>query len=86
MNLYGPEFFDDTALEAEIRQYAAAKKTLALPGSQVAVIAGEGRRVEFTKVSSGDLDTALREMLYEARQRGMSIGGDPESALTVEIG
>lgn len=87
MNLYGPDFFDDDALIAEIKAYAAAKRTLSIPGGQVAVIQGEGRRVEFVGVTgSTEVDTALRQMMYEARQRNLSIGGNPDSAITVEIG
>jgi hypothetical protein len=85
MNLYSRDFYDDDALIAEIREHARCKRELAKGGS-IAVIAGENRRVEFVRSNTGQLDTDLREMMYEARQRGLSIGGDPETAITVEIG
>lgn len=84
MNLYGPDFFTDDELIAEIKQYAKARKDYTL-GGQIGVIAGEGRRVEYHAGSSSGLDADLREMLYEARARGLSIGGDPGNAITVEF-
>lgn len=83
MNIYGRPFFTDDELVAEIKAYVKAKRQLA-HGEAVGVIAGEGRRVEFVRANSGSLDTALEEMLYEARQRGLDIGGEPDSAITVE--
>lgn len=85
MNLYSRDFYTDDQLTAEIRAYAKARRDLA-HGAGVAVIAGEGRRVEFTSGSSSQLGSDLEEMLYEARARGLSIGGMPEHAIAVEIG
>lgn len=85
MNIYGPDFFTDDELIAEIKAYIAAKREVALGGG-VGVVAGEGRRVEFTRANAKDIDVALREMAYEARERGLSIGGDADSAILVEIG
>jgi len=85
MNLYSREFLTDDQLVAEIRAHAKAKRELAM-GSGVAVIAGEGRRVEFTAGSSTQLGSDLAEMMYEARARGLPIGGMPENAIAVEIG
>lgn len=86
MNLWGPDFFTDEQLVAEIKAYAAARRKVANGG--VAVIAGEGRRVEFAPVDDQikQLDRDLRSMLFEARQRGLSIGGDPQTAIAVETG
>lgn len=86
MNLYGPDFYTDDALVAEIRAYAGARRELAT--RDVAVIAGEGRRLEFTNTADQKrgLDADLREMLAEARRRGLSIGGNGGHALAVEIG
>jgi hypothetical protein len=83
MGLYGPDFYDDAALIAEIQAYAKARRDLSL--GDIAVIAGEGRRLEFAPKDRGRIDTELREMMYEARQRGLSIGG-AGGAITVEIG
>lgn len=86
MNLWGPAFFDDEALIAEIKEYVAARKKVSQ--NNIAVIAGEGRRLEFTgnKSSKDVLDADLREMLAEARRRGLEIGGDAPSAIGVEFG
>lgn len=86
MNLYGPAFFTDDALIAEIKEYAKARKQVAT--NNIAVIASEGRRLEFTsnKSSRDVLDGDLRAMLFEARQRGLEIGGEPSTAIAVEIG
>lgn len=75
---------DDAALIAEIVEYRAAKKAVALGGG-IAVIAGEGRRIEYTRANSSALDSELRNLLYEARRRGLDIGGSG-GAIAVEIG
>lgn len=85
MNIYGPEYFDDAGLIAEIRAYVAARRELNITQG-VVVIRGEGRWVEFTQVNKANLNTELEEMLYEARRRGLPIGGDPNSAIRVEMG
>lgn len=86
MNLWGPEFFTDEQLVEEIKQYAAARRDVATGG--VGVIAGEGRRVEFAPTPDRIrvLNSDLRSMLYEARQRNLPIGGDPNYAIAVETG
>lgn len=86
MNLWGPEFFTDDALVAEIKEYAQARKEVASRG--IASIQGEGRRIEFvgTADSRKSLDTDLREMLAEARRRGLPIGGIGGGAIAVETG
>lgn len=84
MNLYGREFFTDSELTAEIKAYAKGKRALTM-GEGVAKIQGEGRLVEFVASNSHELDHALAEMMYEARQRGLPIGGMPLSAIAVEF-
>ncbi len=74
----------DRALSDEIKQYRDARRE-ALFGGGVGVIAGEGRRIEYTKTSIGGLDADLRLLYYEARMRGMAIGGTG-GAIAVEIG
>lgn len=74
----------DDELTAEIKQYRDARKE-ALFGGGVGVIAGEGRRIEYTKTSVGGLDQELRLLYYEARARGLPIGGTG-GAIAVEIG
>lgn len=74
----------DEELIAEIKAYRAAKRKIAM-GGDVAVIAGESRRLEFTRSSSTVLDTELRSLYYEARKRGLDIGGTG-GAIAVEIG
>lgn len=86
MNLWGPEFFTDEQLVEEIKQYAAARREVLNGG--VAVIAGEGRRVEFAPTPDRikALNADLRAMMYEARQRNLPIGGEPMNAIAVETG
>lgn len=86
MNLWGPAFYTDEELIAEIKAYALARREVTTTG--VAVIAGEGRRVEFTDTPDriAQLDADLRAMLYEARCRGLEIGGQPLTAIAVETG
>lgn len=83
MRPYGPEFYSDEQLKAEFQALLVAKRQ-ALSG-QVAVIAGEGRRVEYVPTQVGSIDRELREIDCEARTRGLSWAGD-SSAITVEIG
>lgn len=86
MNLWGPAFFTDEQLVEEIKQYAAARREVSTGG--IGVIAGEGRRIEFSSTPDRirALNSDLRAMLYEARQRGLPIGGDPQYAIAVETG
>lgn len=64
----------DEALAAEIAAYRAARKEMTL-GQGVAVIAGEGRRVEFTKANRADLDAELRALIREQDKRAGRRGG-----------
>ncbi len=70
-------------LIAEINEYVAAKKKVAMGG--IGVVAGEGRRIEYTPASSRGIDEQLRLLGYEARKRGLEIGGSG-GAIEVEIG
>ena len=83
MRLYPPELYDDAALLAEFASYRAARKT-AMSGN-VAVIAGEGHRLEFAPTQFGEIDRELREIACEARMRGLAWGGTG-GAIAVEIG
>ncbi len=89
MNLWGPAIINDADLETEIRSYIAARREV-LRGETAAFksVAGEGRRIEFasTPDQRRALDADLREMMAEARRRGLDIGGEPNSAIAVEIG
>ena len=90
MNLWGPAFFDDAALEAEIRAMAAARRKVRSgdPSQHIRKVQGEGRLIEFAPVESSitGLDADLREMLAEARRRGLEIGGTGGGAIAVEVG
>lgn len=52
-------------------------------GGGVAVIAGEGRRIEYTKANAGSLEAELKNLIAEAAVRGLVVtrGG----AINVEI-
>ncbi len=90
MNLWGPAFYTDDELVAEIKQYVAARKeTMRGETAAFKSVSGEGRRIEFasTPDQRAALDADLREMLYEARRRGLPIGdGTGGGAIAVEIG
>jgi len=90
MNLWGPGFFTDEELVAEIQQYAAARRKVrgGDPASVIRRISGEGRLIEFAPIESSmaGLDADLREMLAEARRRGLDIGGTGGSAIEVRMG
>lgn len=80
----GYDHFTDEQLTAEIAEYRAALKTATM--RPVAVIAGEGRRLEFTgKSGIEELRGELRNLVAEAQARGLlqSAGG---GSLGVEIG
>lgn len=83
MRPYPPELYDDAALLAEFQSYRAARKS-ALSG-QIAVIAGEGRRLEYAPTQLGEIDRELREIGVEARERGLTWAGQ-SGAISVEIG
>ena len=74
--------FTDDELVAEITALFAARRKIATGG--IAVIAGEGRRVEYTPGSAVALNEDMRLAEYEARQRGLEIAG-PGGAITVEF-
>lgn len=81
MGLYGS--LTDEELKAEIAEYRAAIKKAAMGG--VGVVAGEGRRLEYTAGNMSIARTELRELLTEAAARGMEIG-EGGGAIPVEIG
>lgn len=83
MRPYPPELFDDAALLAEFQSYRAARK--AAVSGQIAVVAGEGRRIEYVPTQLGEIDRELREIGVEARARGLSWAGE-HGAISVEIG
>lgn len=74
----------DEALVAEIKSYHAAIGKQSKSG--IGVIAGEGRRIEFTRANIRDARTELRNLLNEARRRGLPIGDGSGGAIAVEIG
>ena len=78
-----PAGADDAALLAEYQSYRTARKS-ALSG-QIAVVAGEGRRIEYVPAQLNEIDRELREIGVEARTRRLSWAGD-NSAIAVEIG
>lgn len=84
MQIYGRGLYTNDELIALIKEAVKAKRDLA-GGKGVGVIAGEGRRVEFVQANRSELDADIGEMMYEARQRGLPIGGQPESAIAVEF-
>lgn len=47
----------------------------------VGVIAGEGRRVEYTSSNVGLAKEIMRDLLVVARQRNLQIGGDAPSIM-----
>ena len=82
MRLYAD--LTDEQLSAEISEYRAAIKAVAVGGG-VGVVAGEGRRVEYVAGNVIEARTALRDLLAEARIRGLPIA-DGGGAIPVEIG
>lgn len=75
--------YTDDEIVTAITETYAAKRTIGLGGVAV-VIAGEGRRVEYTPASAAGLDADLRLLAYEARVRGLEIGGEG-GAIAVEF-
>lgn len=75
---------DDDALLAEINVFRQAIRKQSLSG--VGVIAGEGRRIEFTNSNISEARTELRNLMAEARRRGLSIADGFGGAIAVEIG
>lgn len=82
MRPYAPSLYTDEQLRVEYLAYRAARKKLAT--GDVAVIAGEDRRLEFAPGQVGTIDLELREIGFEARLRGLEWGGDG-SAILVEM-
>jgi hypothetical protein len=78
------ETLTDEQLLAEYAEYHEAAKKVAF-GGEIAVIAGEGRRAEYTKSNADALNLALRELAAEMSYRGLTEGGG-RSAIPVEIG
>lgn len=74
--------FTDDELIAEITALRDARRKIAMGG--VAVIQGEQRRVEYTTGSAQLLNQDMRELEYEARQRGLEIAGEG-GAISVEF-
>lgn len=56
------------ALQAEVADYEAAIKAVALGGG-VGVVVGEGRRMEITRPDVGRAETALRDLRAELARR-----------------
>jgi hypothetical protein len=74
------------ALLAEIAAFRKALREIALGGG-VGVVAGEGRRLEFTKSNAGAASGALRDLLQEAKDRGLDIGSaGGGGSIVVEFG
>jgi diaminopimelate decarboxylase len=82
MRLYAD--LTDEQLSAEISEYRAAIKKVALGGG-IGVVAGEGRRIEYAEGNVNEARTALRDLLAEAAYRGLEIG-EGGGAIPVEIG
>lgn len=66
-------YTDDEVITAITETYTARRKTAA--GGIAVVIAGEGRRVEYSQANAGMLSEDLRMLEYEARLRGLEIAG-----------
>lgn len=79
------EDLTDEQLIAEIKEYRAARKTLAIGGG-IATVAGEGRRIEYGRGDGRAISSALRELYLELEYRGLSDGDGPGGAIGVEIG
>lgn len=75
----------DQQLLDKIAQFQAAYEELAL-GDGIAVIAGEGRRLEYTKRDGRAISNILRECYAEAQSRGLSGYDSRGGAIPVRIG
>lgn len=73
----------DEELKAEIAEFRLAIKQAAKGG--VGVVAGEGRRLEYTAGNMNIAYAALRDLYAEAAERGLAIG-QGGGAIPVEIG
>lgn len=73
----------DQQILSEISDLRKARRKIAT--GDIAVIAGEGRRLEYGRGDSKIIDQELRELYAEATERGMAIGAGG-GAIAVEIG
>jgi hypothetical protein len=60
----------DQELTDDIAAFRSARRELML-GAGVAVVAGEGRRLEFTRANQGSLDAELKNLIAEGQRRGL---------------
>ena len=72
----------DDELAAEISDYRAALKSVAL-GGNVTDVGAEGRRMTVTPVNTGEVRRALDSLLYERDYRAGALCG---RAIGVDIG
>lgn len=90
MNLWSRQFFTDDELVQEIKDYAGARRKVSAgnPAEIVRKVQGEGRLIEFMPVADSvrQLNADLREMMAEARRRGLEIGGEGGGMIGVETG
>jgi hypothetical protein len=78
--------YSDDELVQTILAYRKAIRDVAMGGG-VGVVAGENRRLEFTQANVKLAQTAMRDLLGEASDRGLPIGGaDISGSLAVEFG
>jgi hypothetical protein len=77
-----PDQWTETSLRAELAEWRAARKTAIMGG--IAVIAGEGRRLEYSRAQLPAIDCEIKEILAEMRRRGLIAGNI--GAIAVEIG
>lgn len=82
MSLYAD--YTDEQIKEEIAEYRAARKQHAVGGG-VQQAAGEGRMIKYFGTDLRTIDAELRELMVEARSRGLPIGGQG-GAIPVEIG
>jgi hypothetical protein len=75
-------YTDDEIVEAITETYAARRKINS--GGIAVVVAGEGRRVEYSRGNTTALAEDLRMLEYEARLRRLEIAGD-NGAIAVEF-
>ena len=66
--------YTDDQIKSEIKEIRAALRKMGT--GDIAVVAGEGRRIEYGPGDAKILKTELRELAAEARDRGMAIGGE----------
>lgn len=76
------EGMDDAALDVEIAELVAAKKS-AMHGGEVEEVRGEGRAMKYTRANFKDLERELKAALREKQRRDPNY--DPGNALAVEF-